>query len=234
VLGRLWFELGGVWAFILLAPRSDFALDRFQLLTYGPEWKASLKRAARFVFACRFGSLRSLFARHHGPSWNPIVFDFARHRGCRRSGPDRCMSARQHDDENGSRDRVGNHNDDAGPPQPTLPTLAVQRSVVGCSLLRIAKDFNSRCDLAEPTRGIRIARVEVRMVRLRGLAIRLDQGLIVSIGTNTEQIIMCSHLYAGGLRRTMRQKTHPFPTTPMRCGQSDFVWDIVFGRRSLR
>ena len=194
MLGRLWFELGGVWAFILLAPRSDFALDRFQLLTYGPEWKASLKRAARFVFACRFGSLRSLFARHHGPSWNPIIFDFARHRGCRRSGPDRCMSARQHDNESGSCDRVGNDNDDAGSPQPALLTLAIQQSVVGCSLLRTAKDFNGSCDLAEPTRGIRIARVEVRMVRLRGFAIRLDQGFIVRIRTNTEQIVMCSHL----------------------------------------
>jgi hypothetical protein len=31
-------------------------------------------------------------------------------------------------------------------------------------------------------------------VRLRGFAIRLDQGLIVRIRTNTEQIVMCSHL----------------------------------------
>jgi hypothetical protein len=201
VLGRLWFELGGVRAFVLLAPRSDLALDRFQLLTCGPGWKALLKRAARFVFACRFGSLKSSFSRHHGPSWNPIIFDFARHRGRRRSGPDRCMSARQHDNENGSCDRVGNDNDDAGSPQPALLTLAIQQSVVGCSLLRMAKDFNSSCDLAEPTRGIRIARVEVGMVCLRCFAIRLDQGLIVSIRTNTEQIIVCSHRYAFERRR---------------------------------
>jgi hypothetical protein len=106
------------------------------------------------------------------------------------------MSPRQHDNENGSCDRVGNDNDDAGPPQPALLTLAVQRSVVGGSLLRMAKDFNRSCDLAEPARGLRIVCVEVRMVRLSGFVVRLAQGLIVRIRTNTEQIIMCSHRYA--------------------------------------
>src|SRR5260370_10039203 len=110
------------------------------------------------------------------------------------------MSARQHGNENGSCDRVGKGKDDAESPQAALMTLAIQQSVVGCSLLRIAKDFNSSCDLAEPTRGVWIARVEVRMVRLGGFAIRLDQGLIVRIGTNTEHIIVCSHRYAFGRR----------------------------------
>jgi hypothetical protein len=43
--------------------------------------------------------------------------------------------------------------------------------------------------------------------------IRLAQGLIVRIPTNTEQIIMCSHRYAfgGGLRRTMRAGNAPAP-----------------------
>jgi hypothetical protein len=196
VLGRLWFELGGVLAFVLLAPRRDLALDRFQLLTCARGWRALLKRVARFVFACRSGSLRSLFSHHHAPSWTPIIFDFARYPGRRRSGPDRCMSARQHGNENGSRDRVGNDNDDAGSPQPTLLPLAIQQSIVGRPLLWIAKDFKSGRDLAEPTRGIRIARVEVRMVRLRRFAIRLVQGLIIRIRTNTEHIIMCLHRYA--------------------------------------
>ena len=191
MLGRLWLERGGV--FVLLAPRSDCALGRFQLLTCG---KALLRRVARFVVACRVGSLKSSFSRNHGPSWHPIIFSFARHRGCQGSGPDRCMSPRQHDNENGSCDRVGNDNDDAGSPQPALLTLAVQRSVVSGSLLRIAKDFNRSCDLAEPARGLRIVCVEVRMVRLSGFVVRLAQGLIVRIRTNTEQIIMCSHRYA--------------------------------------
>jgi hypothetical protein len=95
------------------------------------------------------------------------------------------MPARQHGNENGSGDRVGDDNDDVCSPQPTLPTLSVQQSVVSGPLLRIAKDFNSSCELTEPARGIRIACVEVRMVRLCGLVIRFAQVLIVRIRTNT-------------------------------------------------
>ncbi len=194
-LGRLSFAPGGLAAFLLFAPQSSLTLGRWGLLTRGDSREALLKRAARFVSACGFGSLSSLFSHHRDRSWHGTVVALALCRGCRKGRPDQGISPRQHNNENGSCGRVGN--DDASPPQPALLafllTFPVQQAVVSCSLLCIAKDFNSSCDLPEPTRGIGIARVEVRMVRLSCLTIRLVERLIVRIRTNTELIVKCSH-----------------------------------------
>jgi hypothetical protein len=170
----------------------------FRLPSFVPRGRHSLllfARQSRVALSrfWRFGSLSSLFSCFRDRCWYRPIFDFAHDRGCR-NVPDQRMTAHQRHSESGGRERV--RNDDAAPPRPTLPTFAVQQSVVSCSLLRIAKDSNCSCDLAEPPRGIRIARVEVRMMRLSCSVIRLAQGLIVSIRMNIEQIIKCSHRYA--------------------------------------
>jgi len=193
-LGRLLFAIGGLAAFALFEPQSGRALGYLSselrglaaLLLFAP-WSGFA-----FCPSCRFGSLGWLLSCHRDWSWCCAVFAFAHHRGCR-NAPDQGISPHQHDNENGSCDGFGN--DDASPLQPTLLTFPVQQSVVSCSLLCIAKDFDSSCDPPEPVRGIRIASVEVGVVRLSCFAICPAQGLIVSIRRNIEQVIKCSHRY---------------------------------------
>ena len=80
----------------------------------------------------------------------------------------------------------------------TLLAFELQQSMVSRPLLRAPKDRIGADNLPEPHRSIRIVSMEIRVVRLDGVAECIFEPVSVVSRTSTDQIVKSFHRYALG------------------------------------